>query len=81
MSSVTRRSRFQKANEREIREGRQRLAVAIESISEAFSLYDAEDRLVLCNNKYRTLLYPGGGVELAPGMSFEQIIRRAAERG
>jgi class 3 adenylate cyclase/phosphoglycerate-specific signal transduction histidine kinase len=72
---------LQKANEREIREGRRRLAVAIESISEAFSLYDAEDRLVLCNNKYHTLLYPGGDVEIAPGMTFEQIIRRAAERG
>ena len=53
---------LQKSNQREIREGRRRLAVAIESISEAFSLYDSEDRLVLCNNKYRTLLYSGGGV-------------------
>ena len=49
----------QRSNQREIREGRRRLAVAIESISEAFSLYDSEDRLVVCNNKYRTLLYPG----------------------
>ena len=48
----------QRSNQREIREGRRRLTVAIESISEAFSLYDGEDRLVVCNNKYRTLLYP-----------------------
>src|SRR5262249_57509236 len=67
---------------REIREGRQRLAVAIESISEAFSLYDGEDRLVVCNNKYRTLLYPGDAPEeISPGMMFESIVRRAAERG
>jgi len=46
----------QRSNLREIREGRGRLTVAIESISEAFSLYDGEDRLVVCNNKYRTLL-------------------------
>jgi adenylate cyclase len=72
---------LQKSNQREIREGRRRLAVAIESISEALSLYDSEDRLVVCNNKYRTLLYPGGGVEIAPGMTFESIVRRAAERG
>ena len=69
----------QRRNEREIREGRQRLAVAIDSISEAFSLYDGEDRLVVCNNKYRTLLYPGDAP--VEGMTFESIIRRAAERG
>jgi class 3 adenylate cyclase/HAMP domain-containing protein len=72
---------LQKSNQREIREGRRRLAVAIESISEALSLYDSEDRLVVCNNKYRTLLYPGGGVEVTPGMTFESIVRRAAEHG
>jgi class 3 adenylate cyclase/phosphoglycerate-specific signal transduction histidine kinase len=72
----------QRANLREIREGRQRLAVAIESISEAFSLYDGEDRLVVCNKKYRTLLYPGDAPEeILPGMTFESIVRRAAERG
>jgi adenylate cyclase len=71
----------QKSNQREIREGRRRLAVAIDSISEAFSLYDGEDRLVVCNNKYRTLLYPGDAVEISPGMTFESIVRRAAERG
>jgi class 3 adenylate cyclase/phosphoglycerate-specific signal transduction histidine kinase len=72
---------LQKANQREIHEGRQRLAVAIESISEAFSLYDSEDNLVLCNSKYQTLLYSGGDVDISPGMSFERIIRRAAEHG
>jgi class 3 adenylate cyclase/phosphoglycerate-specific signal transduction histidine kinase len=71
----------QRSNQREIREGRRRLAVAIESISEALSLYDGEDRLVVCNNKYRTLLYPGDAAEISPGMTFESIVRRAAERG
>ena len=32
---------------------RSRLLEAIESISEAFSLYDTDDRLVLCNSRYR----------------------------
>ena len=71
----------QRLNEMEIREGRQRLAIAIESISEAFSLYDGEDRLVLCNSKYRTLLYPDDGAEITPGMTFESIVRKSAERG
>jgi class 3 adenylate cyclase/phosphoglycerate-specific signal transduction histidine kinase len=72
----------QRSNLREIREGRRRLTVAIDSISEAISLYDGEDRLVVCNNKYQTILYPGdASVEISPGMTFESIVRRTAERG
>jgi len=72
---------MQESNLREIHETRRRLSDAIESISEAFSLYDGEDRLVVCNSKYRSLLYPGIAEEITPGMSFEAIVRRAIERG
>ena len=68
-------------NLREVAEARQRLIDAIESISEGFALYDAEDRLVLCNSRYRELLYTGLATELTPGTTFEHIIRRSAERG
>jgi class 3 adenylate cyclase/phosphoglycerate-specific signal transduction histidine kinase len=71
----------QKSNLKEIRETRRRLSEAIESISEAFSLYDSEDRLVACNSKYRTLLYPDADDESIIGMTFEALIRRATERG
>ncbi|WP_193370584.1 PAS-domain containing protein [Pelagibius marinus] len=71
----------QESNLREIRTARRRLSDAIESISEAFSLYDAEDRLVICNEKYRTLLYPGMADEIVTGTDFGAIIRRAVERG
>ena len=71
----------QKSNLKEIRETRRRLSEAIESISEAFSLYNSEDRLVACNSKYRTLLYPGAGDESIIGMTFETLIRHSAERG
>ena len=59
----------------------QRLVEAIESISEGFVFYDADDRLVLCNSCYRALLYTGHEADLTPGMTFESIIRRSAERG
>jgi len=36
----------------------ERLASAIESIEDAFALYDADDRLVLCNSAYRALMGP-----------------------
>ncbi len=71
----------QESNLKEISETRQRLSEAIESIDEAFSLYDSEDRLVACNSKYITLHYQGAGDEIIIGMTFEALIRRAAERG
>ena len=71
----------QKSNLKEIAEARRRLSVAIESISEAFSLYDNEDRLVSCNSQYRTLIFPGVGEDSLIGTTFESLIRLAAERG
>jgi PAS domain S-box-containing protein len=63
------------------RHSEQRLVEAVESISEGFVFYDAEDRLVLCNSRYRDLFYAGVAIDLAAGMTFESIIRRSAERG
>jgi adenylate cyclase len=62
------------------RRSEQRLTDAIESISEGFSLYDAEDRLVVCNRAYGELLYPGLGVP-APGTRYETLLRDAAAKG
>jgi adenylate cyclase len=66
---------------REIATARQRLVDAIESISEGFALFDRDDRLVLCNSRYRDLLYSGIADVMEPGTPFETIIRCAAERG
>jgi signal transduction histidine kinase/DNA-binding response OmpR family regulator len=71
----------EESNLREIEKARQRLTAAIESISEGFSLYDADDRLVLCNSTYRDLLYPGMGEAVTPGTPFSTIVRKAAELG
>jgi PAS domain-containing protein len=71
----------EKSNLREINEARRRLIDAIETISEGFSLYDADDRLVVSNSTYRKLLYSGMEDAVTPGASFETIIRAAAERG
>jgi len=53
---------------------------AIESVPQWFSLFDAGDRLVICNRKYREVV-SGPGVEVHTGDSFESIVRRIAERG
>ncbi len=70
----------QQADE-ELKKTQARMLDAIESISEGFSLYDADDRLVLCNSRYRDLLYPGIADVVIPGTPFETVIHKAAERG
>jgi len=70
----------QRSNLKEIEETRRQLTDAIESISEAFSLYDSDDRLVICNDKFRQL-YPEIADEITPGTSFETIARYAVEHG
>ncbi len=67
-------------NLREIAEARQRLVDALESTSEGFAFYDADDRLVLSNARYRSMLYPDGEARLEPGMTFEEVIRQALTR-
>jgi signal transduction histidine kinase/CheY-like chemotaxis protein/HAMP domain-containing protein len=71
---------MEEANVREIREARARLTDAIETISEGFSLYDAEDRLVVCNSRYRELFASHADV-MVPGTPFESILQAATERG
>jgi PAS domain S-box-containing protein len=74
---ITPLRRAEQARER----SEQRLSEAIESISEGFVCFDGEDRLVICNSRYRELLYPGQEVDFSAGKRFDSIIRRAAERG
>ena len=56
------------------------LTQAIESIPDGFSLYDADDQLVVFNSRYPEIMYQGN-VSLKRGMPFQSIIRRAAELG
>ena len=68
-------------NLREVAVARQRLVDAIDSISEGFSLYDADDRLVLSNDRYREQFYPDMSELIKPGVQFEALIRAAADAG
>jgi two-component system, sensor histidine kinase len=49
-----------------------RLIEAIESVNEGFALFDAEDRLVLCNSKYLAF-WPDFRERIRPGISFSEI--------
>ena len=57
-----------------------RLWDALESISEGFFLFGPDDRLVLCNSRFREL-YPGLADMMQPGLAYEEILRTAAARG
>jgi len=66
--------------EREAWRARTLLVDAIEAIPEGFVLHDADDRLVLCNKRYREIY---GLTEdlMKPGVTFEAVLRGAAMRG
>jgi adenylate cyclase len=68
-------------NLRDVETARRRLVDAIENSSEGFAFYDPDDRLVLCNTRYRELLYPNSDIDIEPGTTFETVIRGAAENG
>jgi adenylate cyclase len=81
--SLLERERLEGERERAVaaqRRSQQQLVEAIEAISEGFALYDAEDRLVICNTRYREL-YGGLNIELKPGIAFGEVVRTAAEHG
>lgn len=68
---------MEQSNLREIAETRQRLIDAIESISEGFAFYDADNRLVLYNTRYRDFLNDPTGDFVQPGRSAEEIAQDA----
>ena len=53
---------------------------AIESLDEGFALYDAEDRLIACNRRYREL-YGFTDEECALGTSWPELLRRLVAAG
>jgi len=66
--------------EREIERNEALLRGAITAVDEAFVLFDPQDRLVFCNDKYRALYHLAADV-IQPGAKFEDIARAGAERG
>ena len=55
-----------------------RLRDAIESISESFVLWDASNRLVMCNSKFQSL-HGFGDANVAPGTEFEAVAALARQ--
>lgn len=56
------------------------LGHAIDGTSEGFALFDADDRMVLCNERFREI-YADVADLYVTGVAFEDIVREAARRG
>ncbi len=69
-----------KTAEEQAKRDRERLLDAIDIIPAAFSLWDADDRLVLCNPRHREV-YEKTSDLLIPGVRFEDVLRAGAARG
>jgi len=61
-------------------EAQQRLVDALESISEAFVLYDSQDRITLFNQKFRDL-HGAAAAVVTIGARFEDVARACAAQG
>ncbi len=66
--------------EAEAQRNAQLLRSALDALDVAFSLFDADERLVYCNQRSRDI-YPQVAELMVPGTPLEQILIAAAERG
>jgi PAS domain S-box-containing protein len=66
--------------EDEARSSRALLQEAIDSMSECFVFFDSDERLVVCNDKFRQNLAPAS-VRIETGMKFEEWTRLLADSG
>ncbi len=66
--------------ERAARGAGEQLSLAIEALGEGFVLYDRDDRLVICNQRYREI-YAISAPAIVPGADFSYILRYGLARG
>ena len=67
-------------SEAQLRTAQSLLTDALDSSGDAFSLFDADDRLVAFNQRFREF-YHTIADEIRPGATFEHLVRVSAQRG
>ena len=77
---VAERTRELEASQRQAEAAGNLLRESVSSIAQGFTIYDENDRLVHCNEAYLRF-YETSRDLIVPGATFEDIIRRGAERG
>ncbi|WP_051631242.1 response regulator [Afifella pfennigii] len=71
--SIAERTRLEEKTERQAR----MMETAIETISEGFAIFDAQDRLIIANSRYRNMY----GSPAEPGQSFEEMLQKLISDG
>ncbi|MFO1037603.1 MAG: PAS-domain containing protein [Geminicoccaceae bacterium] len=66
--------------ETDLARSRSELDEALSSMADGLAMFDADLRLVLCNDQYRQL-YPRSGHLRVPGAYFQEIVRQSAQLG
>jgi PAS domain S-box-containing protein len=69
-----------KQREVQLKRAESRLVDAIEALGDGFILWDADDRMVVCNSAVARV-DPGAGEILVPGICFEDFLRQRIARG
>src|SRR5690606_35978274 len=57
-----------------------RIRAAIDALPDAFVLFDREERLLTCNQRYREM-FPESAEAMMPGATFEEILRHGLRSG
>lgn len=71
---------LQEAARAEAQRAQTQLMTAVDALPDGFVYYDADDRLVMCNERYREL-FPHSRPAMIPGARFENIIKLGLEKG
>ena len=64
----------------EVRRTRERLVDAIENLDAGFVMFGPDERLVICNQTFRTMFGLCAEI-IGPGVTFEEILREFVRRG
>ena len=80
LATVTRDITERKEREAELRRARAQLMDALESLDAGLVMYGPDERLVVCNTKYKEM-YAASAHVMLPGTSYERILRVFAESG
>ena len=82
-NDITELKRHERELERlalEAAQAHDQLHAAIEALPDGFSCFDAADRMVLCNERYRSF-FPQSAEIIVPGVRFEDVLRAALATG
>jgi PAS domain S-box-containing protein len=80
ITCVTRDISERKQSEDRIRNLQNHFTDAIENMNAGIVMYDRDDKLVFCNNKYRTF-YPKITETIVPGVPYTEVIKAFIENG